>query len=231
MRLFFAVLLVLAVTACSRGSGANTPQSNAGAPVSDTSPRDQPNNAVNSEPKPRETLKPVEKPEAMPDHRIKAPADWQKLEDDKLAWLVVAEIWKWADFYEAYAPFKQQMAELTKGQRAIYATLWCDAEVDNGGFHQFFGNSTGMLGPDAVEGFRLIGMEESAKAVEAAIAWAKFDPYPRERKERQERLPDYRSNKDHWYKNLGEPFYAANEGMEAKQAAYIRAHPEEFFLP
>lgn len=167
----------------------------------------------------------------MPDHRIKAPADWQKLADDKLTWLVIEEIWKWADFYEAYAPFKRQMAELTKGQRAIYGTLWCDSEVDNGGFNQFFSNSTGMLGPEAVEGFRLIGMDETAKTVEAAIAFAKFDPYPRERKERQERLEKAESNLDTWYEKIDKPFYAANESMEAKQAAYIRAHPEEFFLP
>lgn len=183
------------------------------------------NAAPDSGPKTSEPAK------AMPDHRIKAPADWQKLEDDKLVWLTIDKIWKWADFYEAYAPFKEQMAELTKGQRAIYATTWCDAEVDNGGFHQFFSNSTGMLGPETVEGFRLIGMEDSAKAVEAVIAWAKFDPYPRERKERQTRMPDYDSNKKKWNDEFSDQFYAANEGMEAKQAAYIRAHPEEFFLP
>jgi hypothetical protein len=176
----------------------------------------------------------------LSDHRISAPTAWRDMDDDELAWLVIKQLWDWADFYGEYEPFREQLTELTPGQRAIYCTTWLDSEVKNGGFHQFFHNSTGMLGPEALQGFQDIGMEASARAVQAAFDYYKVDPYPRERSDRQLRLPDYEATKDERWtldKSYYESTYDKTSGkmydsiLGRKQAAYIRAHPEEFFKP
>ena len=176
----------------------------------------------------------------MADHRINPPADWRNLADDKLAWLVIEDIWEWADFYGEFPPFVEQMDELTTGQRGVYATTWLDREVKNGGFYQFFQNGTGTLGPEALAGFRVIGMAESAECVKAAFLYYGMKPYPRTRDERNERLPDYKSTKDERWeidKAYYESTYDKSSGkdhdsiLERMQAAYIRAHPDEFFKP
>ncbi|MCB9893474.1 MAG: DMP19 family protein [Planctomycetes bacterium] len=181
----------------------------------------------------------VEEKASVADHRIAAPDDWRSLDDEKLAWLVIKEIWQWADFYGYYASFRDQLAELTAGQRAVYATAWLDSEVKNGGFYQFFQNGTGMLGPEALEGFALIGMDDSAEKVRDAFEFYKMEPYPRERDERTARLPNYDSTKDKRReidKAYYESTYDKTSGkkrdsiLERKQAAYIRAHPDEFFV-
>lgn len=66
----------------------------------------------------------------------------------------------------------------------LYASHFCQSEVCNGGFSQFFSNSTGVLAPEAVQGFRAIGQESVAKVVESAML-PLGSPYIRDREERQ----------------------------------------------
>ncbi|MCA8919981.1 MAG: DMP19 family protein [Planctomycetes bacterium] len=175
----------------------------------------------------------------MTELRMNAPEGWRELPDDKLAWLVIEVIWEWADFYGEYPPFVEQMDELTTGQRAVYATTWLDREVKNGGFYQFFENSTGMLGPEALAGFRVIGMGESADCVKAAFRYFGMKPYPRDTDERTDRLPDYESTEEEC-DELDDAYYESTYDktsgedhdsiLERMQAAYIRTHPDEFFV-
>ena len=164
----------------------------------------------------------------MADNRKRPPAGWRELSDDDLIHLAMKPLLK-ANMGEA-AWYAEDSAEWSAGQRALHATCLCDWDVDNGGFHQFFGNYTGVIAPQAIEGFRLFGMEESAKAVENAIALTGLTPYPTDRDERSERIPEYEAHKDNWYA-LNDVFYGANMQLERHQAAYIRTHPDEFFLP
>src|SRR5262249_28683463 len=70
----------------------------------------------------------------------------------------------------------------------LYAAHWCQSEVRNGGFHQFFSNTTGLLAPEALEGFRAIGMTAWAEILaEAMKHFGKT--YPRGRDNREESLP------------------------------------------
>jgi hypothetical protein len=167
------------------------------------------------------------------------PIIWKDMSDEDLVGWIMERNADWVDFYGAYEPAQKQLARLTPGQRALYCCQWLDYELQNGGFHQFFGNSTGMIGPEALEGFKLFGMNEAAIAIQAAFDFAKFDPYPRERKDREQRLPDYDANKEKW-RELDDAYYDAVKDkttaeeydyiIAAKQAAYIRAHPEQFFV-
>jgi hypothetical protein len=174
----------------------------------------------------------------MDDVRIVAPAGWREMDDDKLAWLVIEWIWEWADFYGEYEPFREQMAELTPGQLTVYATTWLDREVCNGGFEQFFENPTGVLGPEALRGFKAIGMYEAAAAVQKAFDFYGMDPYPREHDERQDKLEDFVADEDA-LEALDDAYLESKRDktsgkeydsiLERTQAAYIRAHPDEFF--
>jgi Domain of unknown function (DUF4375) len=50
------------------------------------------------------------------------------------------------------------LAAATTGQRAIYALLTTDGEVNNGGFAQFFTNATGSLIGEAIAGAERVGL-------------------------------------------------------------------------
>jgi len=53
------------------------------------------------------------------------------------------------------------VVELNKtplGIQHLYCGHRCQSEVTNGGLYQFFSNTTGLLAPEALFGFREIGL-------------------------------------------------------------------------
>src|SRR5580704_11239066 len=91
-----------------------------------------------------------------PDYRI-ARAATHALEDMDLFWAVVEPLWDDLDFYGLPETAATFFALATPAQGAMIAMWWCRSEVCNGGFNQFFGNSTGMVWPEALRGFSLVG--------------------------------------------------------------------------
>jgi hypothetical protein len=88
----------------------------------------------------------------------------------------------------------------------LFAAHWCQSEVCNGGFHQFFTNSTGVLAPEALAGFKAIGVIEWASLLEEAMRFF-GEPYPREREVREERLSKVSGKeREHW-----DPFFALDD--------------------
>jgi hypothetical protein len=63
----------------------------------------------------------------------------------------------------------------------------CQSEVHNGGFLQLFWNNTGIIVPEAIEGYRTIGMPEVASLVEQAAKYLGV-PYPLNRDDRWDAL-------------------------------------------
>ena len=55
------------------------------------------------------------------------------------------------------------------GYARCYAVWWADADISNGGFHQFFHNSTGNLVLIAIECFEHIGAEKMASIFKSAL--------------------------------------------------------------
>ncbi|WP_075091299.1 DUF4375 domain-containing protein [Planctomyces sp. SH-PL14] len=47
------------------------------------------------------------------------------------------------------AAYQKSLSSLSPEESHLALVSWCDTEVCNGGFHQFFLNSTGMVAPEA----------------------------------------------------------------------------------
>ena len=86
-------------------------------------------------------------------------------------WSLVEPVWlplnrSWDDgpeeFVRRFRSIRPEIAHL-------YAAHWCQSEVCNGGLHQFFSNTTGLLAPEALEGFRAIGASEWAEILAEAM--------------------------------------------------------------
>ncbi len=98
-------------------------------------------------------------------------------------WKVISPYWKTVDIYSGSSAFLQTFAQLPKPAGHLLALHWCQSEVRNGGFHQFFYNPTGVLAPEAEQGLHAVGMPAAADI--AGRAMLMFGtPYPRERAQR-----------------------------------------------
>jgi hypothetical protein len=150
-----------------------------------------------------------------------------------LAWAVIAPAYKAVNFYHGPDVLTESMRPLTPGQRALLALHWCVGEVSNGGFDQFFLNSTGLLAPDAVEGFRRIGMPEAADLVTRARAIFAERPPPANAADPAFDEYENAIAFDIYHERqrpLEDRFFAlVNSELYPKAAVYVREHAEEFF--
>jgi hypothetical protein len=91
------------------------------------------------------------------------------------------------EIYEGPEVFLRTLANVEKSVGLLYAAHFAQSEICNGGFWQLFSNSTGVLCPESMRGFEAIGMWQTSALVQEAAAIL-GDPYPRDRRIRQEKL-------------------------------------------
>tara|TARA_R110000744_G_scaffold380233_1_gene500356 strand:+ start:3941 stop:4558 length:618 start_codon:yes stop_codon:yes gene_type:complete len=61
-----------------------------------------------------------------------------------------------------------KISKLTNGQQAVFSTFWLEAEVYNGGFNQYYFNSSGKFSEIAEKGFKTIGGEKLSEIIALA---------------------------------------------------------------
>lgn len=128
--------------------------------------------------------------------------------DDDKKWDALESVWDDQPYAED-AGFWDWYRNLTKPQQVLFPTHWLCCEVYNGGFHQYFTNSTGHHAPEAILGFRELGLCDIAEIVEKAVSVFGAE-FPRKRNEREDFLAklegDNRSEWDPFF-HMDDEFY------------------------
>jgi hypothetical protein len=162
--------------------------------------------------------------------------DVQEPEPGEVYWQAIEPIWDSIGIYAGPQEFLQGYERVDPALGHLLAVHLCTFEVTNGGLHQYFHNSTGVLAPEAVVGFRAIGLPECAALVEEAMAFF-GDPYPREQEARIARLDTYTAQhaSSELWERLWDPFDAltdrfyeelpfGEERLERAADEYARRH-------
>lgn len=82
----------------------------------------------------------------------------------------------------------EQLDALTPSARTIYFVSVLDREVFNGGFHQYFSNSSGKYAQETLAALRELGAVEIAELLAEAIDAFPEKQVPKDRKLRNEQL-------------------------------------------
>ena len=69
--------------------------------------------------------------------------------------------------------YGEDMSALSEAERIFYITQTLEMEVNNGGFSQFFYNSSGNFSNELVGAFTAIGANATAAICQKAISWLK----------------------------------------------------------
>jgi len=126
--------------------------------------------------------------------------------------------------------------KLPRGLRVSHNLMSLESEVSNGGFHQFFGNSSGRFARETLEDCRLVGALKKASLLKRAMGL--IDDYIAA----TDRVPtddddpftlDPVDSPEAEMDRLEEAYYALEETESVYRlvAAYIRAHPEKCSTP
>lgn len=73
------------------------------------------------------------------------------------------------DFYNGGPAWLRSIEGVPEKAVNLFAMHWLHLEVCNGGFWQYFFNSTGTTAPEAVRGYAAIGMSEDSDLVAKAM--------------------------------------------------------------
>ena len=99
-------------------------------------------------------------------------------------WSLVEPVWEEISIYDGPAPYLKAIQAVPESVALLFAAHWTCEEICNGGFSQFFHNSTGIVAPEALRAFRAIGQVGVANVLERAMShFGRI--YPRDRAERQ----------------------------------------------
>jgi hypothetical protein len=115
---------------------------------------------------------------------------------------------------------------LTAPEKTVYVVWELEAEVDNGGFDQYFYNSAGDRAVDAPAALDRIGAPRTAALAREAIAKFPAPGLSRDRFVRQKQLLTLSPSGDA-FNALDERFYECPEDLEKLLAAYARDNATE----
>jgi hypothetical protein len=130
------------------------------------------------------------------------------------------------NIYGSYDDYIESAKSFTVEQRYLNAISWYFAEVNNGGHHQFFYNSTGIVWEDALEGLRLFKMDILADNLQSVIDYF-GGSVPFDREERWNILKDW-ENEDELFDFLDKKDDVVYEYDGIYEDTFVHEHPELF---
>jgi hypothetical protein len=162
-----------------------------------------------------------------PIYRELTPTVLASIADDKLEQAVIDYAsHKIGDDYEHE---RQIVASLPPGVRALYITWLVEAEVNNGGFNQYYWNSTGQFSADAVGAFEFFAASKHAALMRDANKIQALEA-DRMQKFKERGSPDAfsESYKETQLGPLDDRFYGIDEDLSALRVAKVRSSPQLF---
>jgi len=114
----------------------------------------------------------------------------------------------WTD--DGYDP---SLSDVPRDIQLLSGMDYGKSDIDNGGFHQFFHNGTGVFAPEMVEWCERSGLDDVAEVIRNAMSTLTDGEYPRSREGRHRALARFpmQGHREQWdpFYQLDEKFYAS----------------------
>lgn len=119
------------------------------------------------------------------------------------------------------------MGVLSGPERIFYITQSCEQEINNGGFSQYFFNSSGGLAGELAQAYREIGALKTAEICGRALEalGGALPPDEAGRRALLDALPD---DAEQCLEECTDAFLRYEEDLNALSHAYVRKHQGEF---
>jgi hypothetical protein len=123
----------------------------------------------------------------------------------------------------------QIVRSLAPGVRAIWLTWIVEAEVNNGGFNQYYYNTDGEFASEAVAAFEYFGAKQHAALMREANSVRAAEAARMAKFKQQGTLQAFSESYEHSKLGpLDDRFYKLTENLSQLRIARIRSKPEEF---
>jgi hypothetical protein len=140
-------------------------------------------------------------------------------------WNAIYPYWGKISIYKGPEVFLRDFHSVPTPIGYLFAVHWCQSEICNGGFAQFFANPTGVLAPEAEMGCNVIGVPICGELISKAMSFF-GSPYPRDFDERNLALEncDPKWWKIEYFHDLNSAFYDELNNLYIFCDAYAEKH-------
>ena len=121
-----------------------------------------------------------------------------------------------------------ELDRLTEPQKNFYFNQELEREVNNGGFNQYFSNSSGEFAHKTILSLKLIGADKTADILQNAIDQFPDKSVPKDRDERQEILEKIQENANEIWDKLDQKFFAYEDDLNSLIIEYVRQNKDKF---
>ncbi len=149
----------------------------------------------------------------------------------------INEIWKLSEpsefiielsyYLSQKCEYGAQIGKLNQAQKVLYVTYELEAEVNNGGFSQYFYNPSGNLSNELVPSFKAIGAERTAEICQKAVSIF-GDSVPVDRNEREECYDKMEDDVSELLSECDHEFYEYEDNIMDLQYKFVMENKDSF---
>jgi hypothetical protein len=130
----------------------------------------------------------------------------------------ICELCAWGD----------NMENLTDSQRTFYYNQNLEREVNNGGFNQYFINSSGDFAHETIHSLKTIGANHTADILQSAIDQFPDKKVPSDRDERIELVGQIEGIANEKWEDLDQKFFEYKDNLNSLNIEYVKKYRTEF---
>lgn len=132
------------------------------------------------------------------------------------------------DFISKLCEFGDRIERLTEAQKNFFYNQSLEKEVNNGGFGQYFMNSSGEYAHETIQSLITIGANKTAAILQQAINEFPGAKVPKERHIRLEALERIEDSADEVWDSLDQQFYEYEDDLNSLNIEYIKRNKDLF---
>ena len=132
------------------------------------------------------------------------------------------------NFIGELCSYGDDVDKLTEPQRLFYLNQNLEREINNGGFNQYFINSSGDFAHQTIQSLNAIGAKITADILQKAIDQFPDKQVPRDRDERIDAVEQIEQMANEVWDELDQKFYEYKDDLNSLNLDYIKKHPGDF---
>jgi hypothetical protein len=132
------------------------------------------------------------------------------------------------NYISTLCEYGDNMDLLTDPQKAFYYNQNLEREINNGGFNQFYFNSSGNFAHETIDSLKAIGANKTSEIVKKANDQFPDKKVPKDRAERQNALSLIEEKANEIWEELGQKFFVYEDDLNSLNMGYIKKNYNKF---
>lgn len=132
------------------------------------------------------------------------------------------------NFISELCSYGDDMDKLTEEQKLFYYNQCLEREINNGGFNQYFFNSSGDFAHKTVQSLKTIGAKKTADILQNAIDQFPNSNVPEDRTERQVILEQIQETAGQVWEELDQMFFSYEDDLNTLNIEFVRKNKDKF---